>query len=85
MIPPYVPKSIETIGNIAIFHSCNLCNEKYCMSPVDRFFLSNEMKNIKRMLIVSFYAMCTKYEQFFIHISQKLKKSKNRLAIYFLM
>lgn len=62
MIPPYVPKSIETIGNIAIFHSCNLCNEKYCATASGSVFLSNEMKNIKRMLIVSFCAMCTKYE-----------------------
>lgn len=74
MIPPYVPKSIETIGNIAIFPIYNLCNKKYCYTTSGSVFSTNEMKTIIIILIVSFCALCTKYEQFFIHISQKLKK-----------
>ena len=84
MIPPMYQKTLKQwvilLYSIVVTY---VTKNIVCLQWIG--FLSNEMKNIKRMLIVSFCAMCTKYEQFFIHISQKLKKSKNRLVIYFLV
>ena len=51
---PYVAESTETIGNIAIFHSDNICNEKYCVPPVDRFFEPMKRKLLKECFYYRF-------------------------------
>ena len=68
------------MGNIAIFPIYNLCNKKYCTTASGSGFLTDEMKTIIIILIVSFCALCTKYERFFIHISQNKKTSKKELT-----
>ena len=67
------------MGSIAIFHSDNLCNKKYCTTASGSGFSTNEMKTTIIILIVSFCALCTKYERFFMQYDENEKNRKKDL------